>query len=80
MSDSESKPLDSVYMSSPLKAIRKHCLSCSGDAPTFVRECTFLDCDLYPFRMGKNPARKGRGGRGNPEALRKWREQKETKK
>lgn len=39
----------------PVKAIRKKCLDCSGDSRKEVRECVVLDCPLYPFRMGKNP-------------------------
>ena len=42
---------------SPLKAIRKHCLTCSK-RPKDVRLCSTSDCYLFPFRMGHNPARK----------------------
>lgn len=45
---------------SPLKAIRAKCLDCSGDYINEVRECPITDCPLYPFRMGKNPFRKGK--------------------
>jgi len=45
----------------PLKAIRKKCLDCSGYSKKEVRECPIIDCPLYPYRMGKNPARKGMG-------------------
>lgn len=44
---------------SPVKAIKKYCLDCSGGSKKEVRECIILDCPLYPFRMGKNPNRKG---------------------
>ena len=30
-------------------------------------ETAYDGCPLYEFRFGKNPARKGLGGRGNPE-------------
>lgn len=39
----------------PVKAIRKKCLDCSGDSHKEVRECIISDCPLHPFRMGKNP-------------------------
>jgi len=44
----------------PIKAIRKHCLSCSGESPKEVRECVITDCPLYLFRLGTNPNRKGK--------------------
>lgn len=43
----------------PLKAIKKHCLECSGYEKKQVRECTIKDCVLFPFRQGSNPNRKG---------------------
>lgn len=43
---------------SPVKAIKRHCLDCSGSSKKEVRECIIQDCPLYPFRMGKNPNRK----------------------
>ena len=45
----------------PIKAIRKHCLDCQGYEKAGVRNCSFFDCPLYLFRMGKNPKRKGIG-------------------
>jgi len=44
---------------SPVKAIKKHCLDCSGGSKKEMRECIIQDCPLYPFRIGKNPNRKG---------------------
>jgi hypothetical protein len=44
-----------------VKIIRKHCLQCMGDSPSYVRECDTTDCACYPYRMGKNPARTGKG-------------------
>jgi len=32
-----------------------------GGNPTFVRECETKDCKVHPYRMGKNPARRGTG-------------------
>ncbi len=43
----------------PLKAIKKHCLECSGYEKKEVRECVIKDCVLFPFRQGSNPNRKG---------------------
>lgn len=43
----------------PLKAIKKHCLECSGYEKKQVRECAIKDCVLYEYRQGKNPNRKG---------------------
>lgn len=39
----------------PVKAIRKRCLDCSGFMPSEVRSCLLPECPLYMFRMGKNP-------------------------
>lgn len=58
---------------STLKSIRAKCLDCSCFIAKEVRECGNTGCTLYPYRMGKNPNLKGRR-KGNPEALRKWRE------
>lgn len=38
-----------------LRAVRKHCLECSGDSPDGVRECVSTDCVLYPYRFGTDP-------------------------
>jgi len=35
------------------KAIRKHCLECSGDSSKEVNLCLCDNCPLYPFRMGR---------------------------
>ncbi len=47
----------------PLKAIRKKCLDCSAYDKAEVRNCNIPDCPIYPFRMGKNPNRKGIGNK-----------------
>lgn len=46
---------------SPVKAIRAYCIECSGNSCKEVRECIIKNCPLYPFRLGKNPNRKGIG-------------------
>jgi len=40
---------------SPLKAVRQYCLSCQGNDPAGVRECSDTYCFLWPYRMGKTP-------------------------
>ena len=45
----------------PVKAIRKKCLDCA-ERPKDVRHCPSEDCSLFPFRLGKNPNRSGKGG------------------
>jgi hypothetical protein len=47
----------------PVKAIRWKCLGCQGDSPSQVRLCVDTGCPLHFYRMGKNPNRKGVGGR-----------------
>lgn len=61
-----------------LKAIRLKCLDCCCGSSEEVKNCPCTDCSLYPYRDGHNPARKGLGGKGNSEALRRYREQKKT--
>lgn len=45
----------------PLRAIKKHCLECSGYEKKQVRECEITDCVLYLYRQGTNPRRNGIG-------------------
>lgn len=47
-------------MPTPLKAIRKKCLECSGGSPNEVKLCTVDRCELWYYRFGKNPNRKPR--------------------
>ena len=54
---------------SPLKAIRAWCLECSCGVRAEVRNCTMLDCPLYPFRMGKNPNRKRKTEESTPNTV-----------
>jgi hypothetical protein len=44
----------------PLKAIRRKCLDCCCGSSHEVDLCPVTDCSLYPYRLGKNPNRKGR--------------------
>ena len=41
---------------SQTKAIRQRCLDCAGSRDA-VKACPETDCDLYPYRFGKNPRR-----------------------
>lgn len=43
----------------PMKAIRAYCLGCCFGSADEVRMCTIHNCELYPYRFGKNPNRKG---------------------
>lgn len=49
---------------SPLRNIRLKCLDCCAGQAVEVRECRIVGCALHPFRMGRNPNRKGIGGKG----------------
>ena len=44
-----------------LAAIRRRCLDCSGGSPSEARNCKHTTCDLWPFRLGRNPNRAGIG-------------------
>ena len=35
------------------KALRAKCVDCSGHQHKEIRLCTVLDCELWPYRMGK---------------------------
>lgn len=45
-----------------LQAIRAKCIECSGGELAAVRNCKVPKCALYPYRMGRDPARAGIGG------------------
>jgi len=46
----------------PMRAIRAHCIVCSGGNRKEVRLCPLTHCPLYQYRLGKNLKRKGIGG------------------
>jgi hypothetical protein len=48
----------------PIKAIRNHCLECTGWSVHEVERCTGKLCSLYLYRLGTNPERAGIGGKG----------------
>lgn len=47
----------SEAITNPIKAIRAKCIDCCCGSPSEVKLCTAHDCNLYPFRLGKNPYR-----------------------
>lgn len=53
-----------------VKTIRKMCLWCMGESDQMVKECSGdsdkagVHCELWFYRLGKNPARLGKGGPG----------------
>lgn len=51
---------------SVLRAIRKKCLDCCCGQAVEVQRCHIEYCPLWPYRMGKNPNRAGKGGAGKP--------------
>lgn len=38
----------------PLSAIHNFCISCMGEQPRLVKECTTKSCPLWPYRTGHN--------------------------
>lgn len=42
----------------PMRLIRDFCIECSGGNQSEARKCTAYSCQLWPYRMGKNPFRK----------------------
>jgi len=43
----------------PLKVIRLKCLECAGSFKA-IKDCVSIDCPLYIYRFGHNPALKGK--------------------
>ena len=41
----------------PIKAIRAKCLDCSCGQVKEIRLCPVTKCPLWPYRMGKRPAK-----------------------
>lgn len=40
---------------SPVSAIRKYCVECSGGGRKEVAECNIYRCPLFPYRFGMMP-------------------------
>jgi len=51
---------DQSHPTNPVKAIRAYCLECCKESQQEVKLCPATECQLHPFRMGKNPYRKPR--------------------
>ena len=49
---------------SVLKAIKAKCYDCSDNNMAEQRRCEFIECVLWPYRLGHNPNRKGMGNKG----------------
>lgn len=45
---------------SPMQAIRRKCLDCSGHQISEVKLCETVNCSLWPFRAGRHPYTKTR--------------------
>jgi len=48
---------------SPVLSIRAKCIDCCCGQRKEVAVCDLVECPLFPYRFGKNPNRKGKGGR-----------------
>ena len=48
-----------------LRTIRTYCVGCSGGSEKEVAHCTVKKCELYEFRMGKDP----RPARSGPKVM-----------
>ena len=44
-----------IERTTPLKAIRAHCIDCCGGNKAEVRRCVAVKCALWHLRMGTNP-------------------------
>lgn len=58
-------------MLTPFKAIKQHCLDCSGYSKSEVKNCGIKYCPLYPYRLGTNPNRKGIGNKNGKSNLKR---------
>ena len=39
----------------PVTAIRQKCIDCTCGQFAEIRNCTVINCALYPYRMGRRP-------------------------
>ena len=44
-----------IERTTPLKAIRSHCIDCCAGNKAEVRRCVAVKCALWQLRMGTNP-------------------------
>jgi len=54
---------------SPVKSMRKFCLTRCEDGVKRVRLCSETDCPLHPYRLATQPNRAGIGGGKRPSLL-----------
>ena len=59
----------STKKTTPLQAIKEHCLECSDGQKQEVKLCPVTECKLYPFRSGKNPFSKRKLSEEQKQAL-----------
>jgi len=43
-------------ITTPLAAIRNHCIECMGYQPALVKTCPARECWLWPYRLGRRPS------------------------
>ena len=55
--------MDNQKILTPIKAIRAKCIDCMCGLTHEVKLCPITDCSLWPYRMGHNPNRAGKGGK-----------------
>lgn len=48
----------------PIRIFRQYCIYCTNGARDYVTDCPAVSCSAYPYRFGKNPAKKGQGASG----------------
>ena len=51
------KNYNNKLFDTPIKAIRKKCIDCCNGQYEEIRNCTVINCALYPYRMGRRPDR-----------------------
>lgn len=54
---------------STISKLMEKCRDCGEGSLMNVRNCEFPECPIYPYRIGKNPARQGIGARNYEKAL-----------
>lgn len=55
MAKSQNIVMRNVEAPSMARAIKEKCLDCSGGGSAEVRDCTVINCPLFPYRFGKKP-------------------------
>jgi hypothetical protein len=54
------------------KAIRLHCLDCSGFYEADVKNCELVKCPLHPYRMGASRSDMKKGERNRKKAIQQY--------